>query len=199
VTLYCATSNPGKLAEFQAAAPRGLRIIAAPPFDCPETGASFEENAVEKALRAAEDVRGPVFADDSGLVVDAIGGEPGVHSARYAGPAATDAQNRARLLRRLRARKRPAARFVCLLALARRGRLLLTCRGVCEGLILDAPRGSGGFGYDPLFFFPPLGRTFAELTVEEKSAHSHRGQAFRLLVEELPRLLNYTRRFHEPR
>lgn len=183
MVLYCATSNPGKLGEFQRAAPPDVRIAPAGPFDCPETGSSFEENAVQKALCYARHVGDVVFADDSGLEVDELGGEPGIRSARYAGPEAGDEQNRALLLEKLRPFSRPAARFVCVLALAQPGRLLATFHGVVEGAILEAPRGTGGFGYDPLFYFPPLGRTFAEITSEEKFAHSHRGKAFRALVE----------------
>ena len=182
MVLYCATSNPGKLAEFRQGAPAGVRILSAGPFDCPETGGSFEENAVQKALCYAERLSELVFADDSGLEVDALDGEPGIHSARYAGPGASDEQNRALLLRNLRHCRRPRARFVCVLALARAGRLLATSEGVAEGEILDAPIGDGGFGYDPLFYYPPLGRTFAQLSVPEKFAHSHRGKAFRAML-----------------
>ena len=189
--LYCATSNPGKLAEFRVAAPPGLHIVPAGLFDCPETGRTFEENAVQKALCYAAHVGAAVFADDSGLEVDSLGGEPGVHSARYAGPQATDEQNRALLLENLRRRSlsgtRSAARFVCVLALAQPQRLLATFHGVAEGVILDAPRGEGGFGYDPLFYFPPLGATFAEISSEQKLLHSHRGKAFRALLEWLRR------------
>ena len=182
--IYCATTNPGKLAEFQLAAPPDLSIVPAGRFDCPETGRTFEENAIQKALCYARHVQGLTLADDSGLEIEELGGEPGVHSARYAGPGASDEQNRALLVEKLRAlRGRPRGRFVCVIALAWPERLQATFRGIAEGEILDAPRGSGGFGYDPLFYFPPLGRTFAELTAEEKLAHSHRGKAFRTMVE----------------
>ena len=189
MVIYCATSNPGKLAEFRMAAPPGLCIETAGPFDCPETGSSFEENAIAKALCYAERIRSLVFADDSGLVVDELGGAPGIHSARYAGEGASDEENRRRLLQNLKQRSgsRWPARFVCVIALALPGRLLGTFHGAVEGQILDAPAGSGGFGYDPLFYFPPLGRTFAEMTGEEKTAHSHRGQAFRALLNWLDR------------
>jgi XTP/dITP diphosphohydrolase len=181
--LYCATSNRGKLAEFQAAAPPDLEIVAAGSHDCPETGASFEANAAQKALCYAAAVQDLVFADDSGLVVDALKGEPGVHSARFAGPHATGQQNNALLLEKLAGLPLPAARFVCAIALARPGRVLATFRGTAEGVVLEAPRGQGGFGYDPLFYFPPLGCTFAELSPGQKFAHSHRGQAFRRLLQ----------------
>ncbi|MBI3666318.1 MAG: non-canonical purine NTP pyrophosphatase [Acidobacteria bacterium] len=188
LTLCCTTANPGKLAEFRLAAPPELQIAATGPFDCPETGRSFEENAIQKALCYARHVNALLFADDSGLEVDALGGEPGIRSARYAGPLATDEQNRALLIENLRRVSGafpscPRARFVCVVALALPGRLLATFRGQAEGNIIDAPRGAGGFGYDPLFYFPPLGRTFAELDPEEKFLHSHRGQAFRAMLE----------------
>jgi len=182
VALYCATGNPGKLAEFRHAAPPGLELLAAGPLDCPETGGSFEENAVQKALYYADHLQAAVFADDSGLEVDALGGAPSIRSARYAGPGATDEENRRRLVKNLRGVDRPRARFVCVLALAEPGRLVATFRGATEGEILDAPRGAGGFGYDPLFYYPALGHTFAELTPEQKHAHSHRGKAFRALL-----------------
>ena len=180
-----ATSNPGKLAEFRLAAPPDLEILPAGVFDCPEIGDSFEENAAQKALSYAGQVQDLVFADDSGLEVDALGGKPGIHSARYAGPGASDEQNRARLLENLRAAGTPpcpSARFVCVIAVALPGRLLAKFHGVAEGEILDAPRGAGGFGYDPLFYFHPLGRTFAELSGEQKVAWSHRGRAFREML-----------------
>ena len=188
MVIHCATSNPGKLQEFRLAAPAGIRIVPAGPLDCPETGRSFEENAVQKALCYAAHIGDLVFADDSGLEVDALGGEPGIRSARYAGPDATDEQNRAVLVEKLRAAgivpgKRPGARFTCVIALAQPGRLLATFHGAVEGEILSAPLGAGGFGYDPLFYFPPLGLTFAQMSSEEKLAHSHRGKAFRAMLE----------------
>ena len=180
--LHCATGNPGKLAEFREAAPAGLEIVAAGPLDCPETGATYRDNAVQKALCYARRLGELVFADDSGLEVEALEGAPGIHSARFAGPGATDEANRCLLLERLRGRVQPRARFVCAIALARPGEVLAAFDGAAEGEILEAPRGSSGFGYDPLFYFPRLGRTFAELSPREKFAHSHRGQAFRALL-----------------
>jgi XTP/dITP diphosphohydrolase len=185
--LFCATSNPGKLAEFRAAAPAGLELAATGLVDCQETGASFEENAIQKALCYAAAMQNLVFADDSGIVVDVLDGAPGIHSARFAGPGATDAENNALLLEKLQpwhhsAGPLPAARFVCAIALARPDHLMATFHGEAAGRILPAPRGQKGFGYDPLFYFPPLDRTFAELAPEEKFLHSHRGQAFRALL-----------------
>lgn len=129
------------------------------------------------------------MADDSGLEVDALGGAPGVHSARYAGPGASDAENNQLLLARLADAPASAgrgARFVCVLAIARQGKVILSAGGSVAGTILTAPQGRHGFGYDPLFFYSPLARTFAELTHEEKWEVSHRGNAFRALFERLP-------------
>jgi XTP/dITP diphosphohydrolase len=189
-----ATSNPGKLRDFAgAAAAHGVEIAAIPDFSSlptpVEDGATFAENAIKKANEYSLAVPGQfVLADDSGLEIDALGGAPGVHSARYAADephraeANTDDElNNARVLRELEAV--PAAdrtgRFICVLAAARDGTTLVTFRGVAEGQILKQPRGNGGFGYDPLFYFPSIGRTFAELSPEEKSQYSHRGAAFR--------------------
>jgi XTP/dITP diphosphohydrolase len=178
VIVYCATSNPGKLREFQLAAPdfdvRSLPAKYSPPE---EIGATFEENAAGKAEYYGGFVDGYLFADDSGLEVDALGGAPGVHSARYAGPNATDADNNALLLARLLGVKDRRARFVCVIGLARNGELVRTFRGSVEGRILEAPRGSGGFGYDPLFFHEPFGCTFGEAPIGDKMLVSHRAQA----------------------
>lgn len=178
MTVYCGTSNPGKLSEFQAAAPdfdvRALPAAVAPPE---EHGETFEANAREKALAYGAHVSGYIFADDSGLEVDALNGEPGVHSARYAGPNATDADNNALLLARLRGVQNRTAHFVCVIALVRDGALVKTFRGAVEGTILDAPRGAGGFGYDPLFYYEPFGCTFGEASLKQKMRVSHRAQA----------------------
>jgi len=162
-----------------------------------EDGLTFEANARKKAEEYSRYVPGEiVVADDSGLEVDTLDGAPGVHSARYAAPdlqnkepheaeANTDDEaNNARLLRELKGLPlaRRTGRFVCLLAAARDGETLVTFRGTAEGVILDAKRGAGGFGYDPLFYFPRIGKTFAELSAEEKSEYSHRGAAFRELL-----------------
>lgn len=187
--VYACSSNPGKLREFALAVreanltnvvieplPR-LKQIAPPE----ENGTTFEENATAKALYYSQFTQETVLADDSGLAVDALHGAPGVWSARYAGPGATDEDNNNLLLRDLGNTAHRVARFVCVLALARQGRILKTMYGAVEGRILDAPSGQGGFGYDPLFFYPPLGRSFAELTPGEKFAVSHRGKALRAL------------------
>ncbi len=194
VKLYLASSNPGKLGEFRAlagmtAAPGAavaLELLPAfdslPAFD--ESAPTFAENAAGKALHYSRLQDGLVFADDSGLVVPALGGAPGVHSARYAGPAASSADRIAKLLAELRGKsgEERTAHFVCVIALAERGRALAIVTGRVDGEILEAPRGSGGFGYDPVFYFPPLSKAFAELSAEEKNKHSHRGKAFRKLL-----------------
>jgi XTP/dITP diphosphohydrolase len=149
-----------------------------------ETGATFAENAILKAVGISKRFAGLVVADDSGLEVDALNGAPGVFSARYAGPRATDAENIARLLSELRAvskERRATARFRCVLALAREGEVLDTFEGAIEGAIVDSPRGGSGFGYDPLFRPNGFTETFAELSAAEKNQISHRAQAIRLL------------------
>jgi XTP/dITP diphosphohydrolase len=214
--LYLASANPGKLREFrQAASARGIPVKPLPGMEslpaCIEDGRTFEENARKKALHYSAYVSGPVFADDSGISVDALQGAPGVVSARFAGADATDEENNRKLLEELRrvetvqgssptslragleerglappvenSSSRRAAHYVCVIALAQAGRILCVTEGRADGVILDEPRGTGGFGYDPYFFYPPLGKTFAELKAEEKFAVSHRGQAFRKLLD----------------
>ena len=187
--LFVASSNPGKLREYQALAagqPVELSLIpdfsSLPAFD--ESAPTFAENAAGKALHYSRFVDSPVMADDSGLVVAVLDGAPGAQSARYAGPGATDADRVQKLLAELRKKKvgDRRARFVCVLALAERGRMLAVVSDFVEGVLLEAPRGSGVFGYDPIFFFEPLKKTFAELSREEKNQHSHRGKTFRKLL-----------------
>lgn len=192
IILFAASSNQGKLAEFRDAAELaggGVRVeplpgLASLPLP-EEDGATFEENARKKAEHYSRYAPGRIFADDSGLEVAALGGAPGVLSARYSGQEATDTANNEKLLAALRdvPAERRHARFVCVIALAERGRLIATFEGHVEGWIADAPRGGGGFGYDPLFVPPELGRTFAELTPAEKLRYSHRGRAFRAMLE----------------
>jgi XTP/dITP diphosphohydrolase len=218
--LYLASSNPGKLREFrEAASARGIHVKPLPGIEglpaCIEDGRTFEENARRKALHYSTYVSGPVFADDSGISIDALQGAPGVFSARFARPDATDDENNRKLLQELRRVEtaagsslaslqaaleergdlpcvenqpsRRAAHYVCAIALAQCGRLLCVTEGRAHGVILDEPRGTGGFGYDPYFFYAPLGKTFAELKPEEKFAVSHRGEAFRKLLDFLSR------------
>jgi XTP/dITP diphosphohydrolase len=192
-----ATSNVGKLRDFAgAAAPLGITVANIPHFsslsEIVEDGSTFEENARKKAEGYSLAVPGElVLADDSGLEIDALGRAPGVRSARYASdksfPAATnvdDEANNALVLRELKdvPFEKRRARFVCVLAVARDGETIHTFRGTAEGVILDAPRGEHGFGYDPLFYFPQIGKTFAELSAEEKAQYSHRGEAFRAFL-----------------
>ena len=195
LTFVLASSNPGKLAELRARLePAGLHVVAQDAFGVEppeETGLTFVENALIKARAACAATGLPALADDSGIVVDALEGAPGVRSARYAGPGASDADNVARLLEALRGvvpAERGAA-FVCTIACLRHARdpCPIVCEGVWEGRVLDAPRGDGGFGYDPVFFVEALGRTAAELSFAEKNTVSHRGQALARLLERFAR------------
>ena len=158
-------------------------FAALPGFE--EAAPTFAENAAGKALHYSRYSQEIVIADDSGLAVAALGGAPGPESARYAGPGASDADRVKKLLGELRERNvaNRRARFVCILAAARQRRMLAIVSDCADGVLLDAPRGQGGFGYDPIFLFEPLGKTFAELSREEKNQQSHRGRAFRKLLE----------------
>ncbi len=197
-TVLIATSNPGKLRDFAGAAlSHGIEVACLPNFSSlpavVEDGLTFETNARKKAEEYSRYAPGQiVLADDSGLEVDALGGAPGVHSARYAADDpklaeynTDDHKNNARVLRELLgvpAEKR-TGRFVCVIAAARDGQTLRVFHGKAEGVILERPRGSNGFGYDPLFYFPKIRKTFAELTAEEKAKYSHRGAAFRKFLD----------------
>ncbi len=200
--ILIATSNAGKLRDFAGAArPHGIEIGGIPGFaSLPlvvEDGRTFEDNARKKAQEYSRYAAGEiVVADDSGLEVDALNGAPGVHSARYAADQphladenTDDEANNARVLRELKnvPPEKRTGRFVCVLAAARDGKTLAAFRGTAEGIILDAPRGAGGFGYDPLFYFPEIQKTFAELSPEEKARYSHRGAAFRKFLESCER------------
>ncbi len=202
--LVIASGNPGKIAEIR-------ELLAGSPVDClglselpdggmisepAETGSSFEGNARIKATEYARRLKTWVLADDSGLVVDALGGAPGVDSAIWAGGHGTraerDGRNNARLVRELSGvpHENRRARFVCVMCLADEvGSIRATTTGAMEGVIVDAPRGSGGFGYDPYFLQPDLGRTNAELTLEEKNRRSHRAQATRAMAALVARML----------
>ena len=186
-----ASGNPGKLREFsQLFSPYHVRVLPQSAFAVPaveETGASFVENALIKARHAAALSRRPVIADDSGIEVDVLNGEPGVYSARYAGKDATDSDNLQLLLRNIAAAevREPAARFRCVIAYLRSAGdpEPLIAQGVWEGHIVDKPAGNNGFGYDPIFYVPTQGCTSAQLPPEVKNAISHRGQALQNLVE----------------
>jgi XTP/dITP diphosphohydrolase len=187
--LFLASSNPGKLREYVDLA-RGSGVVVEllprfgeyPSFE--ESAPTFAENSAGKALHYSRYADEAVLADDSGLVVDALGGAPGVHSARYAGPGATDADRVQKLLREIRGKvgAERRARFVCVTAVARAGRAIAVVSDLANGVITSEPRGAGGFGYDPVFLFEELGRTYAELARDEKNAYSHRGKSFRKLL-----------------
>ena len=196
-TLLIATTNAGKVREFAELfheLPINLHSLADLPGapEVAEDGATYAANAVHKALTLAAWSRRAALADDSGLEVDALGGEPGVHSARYAGSAQDSAANIAKLLAALQGvpSAQRTARFRCVIAVARPDSATLTVEGTCDGVILDAPRGSGGFGYDPVFLYPPLGQTFAEIAPAVKNRISHRARACNLLG---PQLLEFLR------
>ncbi len=191
--LVVATTNPNKLREIRGILDgTGVQVVgldAFPPVAEPdETGTTFAENARQKAVYYSTAIGATVVAEDSGLEVDGLGGEPGVHSARYGGGAApTYPEKFALIYAGLRARGAMGcpARFVCALAVADGTTILYEARGTVEGRVHGEPRGEHGFGYDPIFFFPPLGRTLAELDGQEKAAVSHRGAAFRQLRDHL--------------
>ncbi len=190
-----ATKNKGKAKDFEALFhPLGYEVITmfdvAPDMEIEETGTTFEENAVLKAETLAKELHTMVIADDSGLAVDALNGDPGVYSARYAG----DHDDEANIVKVLENMKdvpedERKARFICCIALAGPTVETTTVFGACEGVILEEKRGTNGFGYDPIFFVPELNKSMAELTAEEKGAISHRGNAIRKLAEQLPTLL----------
>ncbi len=198
--LFLASSNPGKLAEYRALANSSafslqVELALLPDFDAvpafEENAPTFAENAAGKALHYSRHWDGLVFADDSGLVVPVLGGAPGVHSARYAGAQATNSQRIEKLLGEMHGKtgSERAAYFVCAIALAERGRAMAIVTDRVDGEILEAPRGPGGFGYDPVFYFPALEKTFAEIPAEEKNQSSHRGKAFRRLLAALSSML----------
>lgn len=196
--ILIATSNPGKIRDFAGAASvYRIEVAALPNFaslpSVIEDGATFEANARKKAEAYSRNAAGElVIADDSGLEVDALGGTPGVHSARYAADKPHSAEtntddeaNNAKLVREIRhvPPEKRTGRFVCWIAAAREGNTLAVFQGKAEGIIVEQARGSNGFGYDPLFYFPAIGKTFAELSAAEKSRYSHRGAAFRAFLD----------------
>jgi XTP/dITP diphosphohydrolase len=192
IRLVVASSNEGKLREYlalAASADASVNLVLIPNFGglpkFDEAADTFGENAVGKALHYSHFCEGLVVADDSGLVVPALGGAPGVHSARYAGPEASNADRIRKLLGAMNGKKGEGrrARFVCVVALAERGEARGVFSASAEGELLEAPRGEGGFGYDPIFFFPVLGKTYAELSCEEKNQYSHRGNAFHKAID----------------
>ncbi len=190
-TIVVATRNQGKLLEFRSLLlPLKSEILCLSDLsineEFEETGQTFAENARIKAIGYSRLMPFPVLADDSGLEVAALGGRPGVHSARYAGSGASDSDRVQKLLAELAlSAGGREARFVCALALAQEGVLLHESQGQCSGIIAGEPQGTGGFGYDPVFFFPSLGKTFAQLNKAEKNQHSHRAQAVAALLKQL--------------
>lgn len=184
-TVTVATGNPGKLKEMEAyLAPLGWELALKPKtIEVDETGTTFAENARLKASEVAKATGQWAIADDSGLAIDALGGAPGIYSARYG---ATDVDCIARVLRELQGVSTRSARFVCAIALSRPdGSVALETEGICPGEITQTCSGSGGFGYDPIFYVPSVGKTFAEMTPTEKHSVSHRGLAFAALMPQL--------------
>jgi XTP/dITP diphosphohydrolase len=191
IELLAATKNRGKLREIKKLFIGGsirVKLYFLPDFnitvDCLETGKTFIENAVQKSLFYGKLVHDMyTVGDDSGLVVEALNGGPGIYSSRYSGPGATDEKNIVKLLEQLQGIENRKAKFVTAVCLSKNGQVIQTFTGEVEGIIIDERRGSGGFGYDPVFYYPPLKKTFAQLNTEEKNQISHRARAFQKLKE----------------
>jgi XTP/dITP diphosphohydrolase len=200
--LVIATQNPGKTAEIRDLL-KGFPVKIGniedfgPIPEVEEDGQTFEENAYKKASFTARVLGLPALADDSGLVVETLGGAPGVYSARFAGDNATDAERCARLLAEMAGKTDRRAAFECVISIAVPTGQALTYEARCEGLIADKPVGRNGFGYDPIFYYPPLKKTFAELTRAEKSHISHRGKALSEIKREMQKVLTWIRQ-HMP-
>jgi len=197
-TLVIATRNPGKTSEIKDLLknfPIDIKDLNdfGPIPEAIEDGKDFDENAYKKSSFTARILGMPALADDSGLCVDALGGAPGVFSARFAGENATDAQKCARLLEMLKGEKNRSASFECVISLAVPTGAALTYEARCEGIILEAPVGANGFGYDPVFYYPPMKKTFAQMTQEEKSRVSHRGKALSEFKEEFEKVMVWIR------
>lgn len=194
--LIIATRNQGKAAEITellAGFPITIKSLNdfGPIPDVEEDGESFDENAYKKASFTARILGYPALADDSGLVVDALDGAPGIYSARFAGPKATDEERCQKLLQQMDGVSNRKAAFECVLSIAVPNGPALTYEGRCEGVLLDAPRGVNGFGYDPIFYYAPMKKTFAELTRQEKSQVSHRGKALRQVRDEFDKVMQW--------
>jgi len=199
ITLVLASRNKGKTAEIRDLLkdfPITIKNLDdfGPIPHIEETGTTFDENAYLKASFTARILGMPAMADDSGLCVDALDGAPGVYSARYGGEGATDEQRCAKLLQELDGKPNRNAAFECVISIAVPPGAALTYEGRCEGLITDAPAGTHGFGYDPVFYYPPLTKTFAQLSQEEKSRVSHRGLALKQIQEEFDKILVWIER-----
>ena len=196
LTLVIATKNTGKLKEIQALLknyPVDLKNLSdfGPIPPVAEDGATFDDNAYQKAAFTARVLGLPALADDSGLVVPALGGEPGVRSARYGGEGWTDARRCDYLLEQMKGRSDRAAFFACVLSIATPTGAALTYEARCDGLIAESPSGANGFGYDPIFYYPPLSKTFAQMTAQEKNGVSHRGKALKELRDEFDKVLRW--------
>ena len=202
ITLVIATRNPNKTAEIKGLlADYPIKIKSLDDFgpipSVEEDGDTFDDNAYKKSSFTAKVLGMPALADDSGLVVEALDGAPGVFSARYAGASATDEQRYRKLLAEMKGKTNRKAAFACVISIAVPGGPALTYEARCQGLIAEKPAGQNGFGYDPIFYYPPLNKTFAQLTREEKSRVSHRGKALRELRDEFEKVLIWIRR-HMP-
>lgn len=202
IVLVLATRNAGKTAEIRdllKAFPVEICNLGnfGPIPEIEEDGATFDENAYKKAYFAARILGLPALADDSGLVVDALDGAPGVFSARYAGEKASDADRCKHLLQAMQGQTRRTAAFECVISIAVPEGPALTYEGRCQGLITQAPKGANGFGYDPIFYYPPGNKTFAEMTMAEKSTVSHRGRALHELQAEFDKIMIWIRQ-HMP-
>lgn len=201
--IVIATRNPGKTAEIRdllEGFPVDIKNLSdfGPIPEVEEDGTTFDENAYKKSSFTARILGYPALADDSGLSVAALNGAPGVFSARYGGEGLSDVERCRKLLSEMRGRADRRATFECVISLAVPTGPALTYEGRCEGLLLEAPAGANGFGYDPVFFYPPFNKTFAELTREEKSRVSHRGQALRELRDEFEKVMTWVRRHMPP-
>ena len=192
--IVLATTNKNKVIEFQEMVkdlPVEIRSVG--DFgtipECIEDGETFDDNAYKKALHTARILGLPAIADDSGLEVEALGGAPGVYSARYAGESATDEDNCIKLLKEMEGKENRKAAFQCVLSIAVPSGPALTYEGTCEGTILTEKQGDSGFGYDPLFYYEPLGKSFAECGMEEKNKVSHRGKALAEFLKEFDKIL----------
>ena len=196
--IVLATSNANKVKELQALlkdAPVEIRCLKdyGPLPGVVEDRATFDENAYKKALHYSRVLGLPALADDSGLGVDALDGAPGVYSARYSGEQATDWDNCEKLLKEMAGKPERTARFECVLSLATPGGPALTWEGRCEGVITEQRQGEAGFGYDPVFLYPPFGKTFAQVSMEEKSQVSHRGKAMQEFAGEIDKVMRWLR------
>ncbi len=195
-SIVLATSNQGKIIEFQSVLkdfPIDLKSLKdfGPIPEVVEDGQTFDDNAYKKAHETASVLGLPAMADDSGLVVPALSGAPGVRSARYAGESASDADNIEKLLKEMAGVTDRRAAFECVISIAMPHGPALTYEARCEGEILQEPKGTGGFGYDPVFYYPPLEKTFAEIAIEEKNKISHRGKALQEVVQEFDKIIKW--------